>query len=100
MYGYDNYQKVKQLIANRRTKAIHDAETRDAELRLESPEIRKIDSELTGTGLLLFKTACTGGDLAPIRERNMALVKRRGEILVSLGYPADYSEIKYTCPIC
>ena len=100
MYGYDNYQKVKQLIANRRTKAIHDAETRDAELRLESPEIRKIDSELTGTGLLLFKTACTGGDLAPIKERNMALVKRRGEILVSLGYPADYSEIKYTCPIC
>ena len=100
MYGYDNYQKVKQLIANRREKAINDAATRDAELRIESREIREIDSELTGTGLLLFKTACAGGDLAPIKERNMALMKRRGEILVSLGYPADYSEIKYTCPIC
>lgn len=100
MYGYDNYQKVKELIEKRRESAICEAEARDAELRLESREIREIDAELTGTGLLLFKTACAGGDLAPIRERNTALMKRRGEILVSLGYPADYSEIKYTCPIC
>ena len=100
MYGYDNYQKVKELIEKRRESAIREAEARDAELRLESREIREIDAELTGTGLLLFKTACAGGDLAAIRERNLALVKKRGEVLVSLGYPADYSEIKYTCPIC
>ena len=100
MYGYDNYQKVKELIEKRRESAIREAEARDAELRLESREIREIDAELTGTGLLLFKTACAGGDLAAIRERNLALVKKRGEVLVRLGYPADYSEIKYTCPIC
>ena len=100
MYGYDNYQKVKELIEKRRESAIREAEARDAELRLESREIREIDAELTGTGLLLFKTACAGGDLAPIRERNTALMKKRGEVLLSLGYPEDYSEIKYTCPIC
>ena len=100
MYGYDNYQKVKELIEKRRESAICEAEARDAELRLESREIREIDAELTGTGLLLFKTACAGGDLAPIRERNTALMKKRGEVLLSLGYPEDYSEIKYTCPIC
>ena len=100
MYGYDNYQKVKELIEKRRESAIREAEARDAELRLESREIREIDAELTGTGLLLFKTACAGGDLAPIRERNTALMKKRGEVLLSLGYPKDYSEIKYTCPIC
>ena len=100
MYGYDNYQKVKEQLEKRRETAIREAEARDAELRLESPEIRKIDSELTGTGLLLFKAACTGGDLAAIKERNTELTKRRREVLVSLGYPEDYSEIKYTCPIC
>ena len=73
MYGYDNYQKVKELIEKRRESAIREAEARDAELRLESREIREIDAELTGTGLLLFKTACAGGDLASIRERNTAL---------------------------
>lgn len=100
MYGYDNYQKVKELIERRRESAIREAEARDAELRLESREIREIDAELTGTGLLLFKTACAGGSLAPIRDRNLALMKRRGEVLLSLGYPVDYSEIKYTCPLC
>jgi DNA replication protein DnaC len=100
MYGYDNYQKVKELIGKRREDAIHEAEARDAELCIESREIREIDNELTGTGLLLFKTACMGGDLAPIKERNAMLIKKREEVLVKLGYPADYSEIKYTCPIC
>lgn len=100
MYGYDNYQKVKEQIEKRRECAIREAEARDAELRIESREIREIDAELTGTGLLLFKTACSGGDLGAIKERNAALMKRRREVLVSLGYPEDYSEIKYFCPIC
>ena len=100
MYGYDNYQKVKEQLETRRETAIREAETRDAELRLESREIREIDNELTGTGLLLFKTACAGGDLTAIKERNIALMNRRREVLVSLGYPEDYSEIKYSCPVC
>ncbi len=100
MYGYDNYQKVKEQIEKRRENAIREAEAKDAELRIESREIREIDSELTGTGLLLFKTACAGGDLTAIKERNTALVKRRREVLVSLGYPEDYSDIKYSCPEC
>ena len=100
MYGYDNYQKVKEQLETRRENAMREAEARDAELRIESPEIRQIDSELTGTGLLLFKTACAGGDLTAIKERNTALVKKRREVLVSLGYPEDYSEIKYSCPKC
>ena len=100
MYGYDNYKKVKEQLEKRRETAIIEAEARDAELRIESPEIRQIDSELTGTGLLLFKTACAGGDLTAIKERNAALVKKRREVLKSLGYPEDYSEIKYSCPEC
>ena len=100
MYGYDNYQKVKREIEERRLSAIAEADARNNELRAESDEIREREKELVGTGLLLFKTACAGGDITPIKERNIALCKRRGEILVSLGYPEDYTEIKYSCPIC
>ncbi len=100
MYGYDNYQKVKEQLKKRRENAIREAEARDADLRIESQEIREIDRELTGTGLLLFKTACSGGDLTAIKERNAALIKRRREVLVELGYPENYSEIQYSCPEC
>lgn len=100
MYGYDNYQKVKAEIEKRRLGAIAEAENRNLELRAISEDIRIIDAELVKTGLLLFKTACDGADITPIRERNLSLNASRRELLKSLGYPEDYTEVHYTCEKC
>ncbi len=100
MYTHDNYRKVKEIIEARRLAAIAESDARCAEIALRSEEIRKIDAELRGTGLLLFKTACAGGDIAPIRERNAELTRRRGEELLKLGLTEDYTEPKYTCEKC
>ncbi len=100
MYSYENYSQVKERIEKRRTDARAEADYRNEMLREKSPEIAKIDAELSSTGLLLFKAACSGGSVAEIRERNAALCKRRKEVIVSLGYPEDYTEIKYTCNKC
>ncbi len=96
----DVYRKAKEEIERRRTSAISLADSRSELLREESEEIRKIDDELSGTGLMLFKIACEGGDIAPLKERNQALVKKRREIIKSLGYPEDYTDLHYTCPKC
>ncbi len=100
MYGYDNYQKVKEIIEKRRLTAIREADERNLEMRALSEDIRIIDAELVKTGLLLFKTACDGADITPIRERNLSLNKTRRDLLVSLGYPEDYTEAHYTCKKC
>ncbi len=100
MSNYSIHEKAKAEIEARRTAALAKADGRNEIVRAESEEISKIDDELTKTGLLIFKTALDGGDLAPIRERNRELQKKRRELLVSLGYPEDYTEIKYTCPDC
>ena len=100
MYTRENYATSKAEIEARRLNAIATAEERNRELAYISDEIREIDKELSGTGLLLFKTACMGGDITPIRERNTALMAKRREILVSLGYPADYTDVHYTCAVC
>ena len=100
MYSYENYSKVKESIEKRRLEAIKIADEKTARLHLESEALKLIDRELSGTGLLLFKTACEGGDIAPIRRRNQELIRARGELLVSLGYTADYTEVKYFCPDC
>lgn len=97
---YDIYEKAKAEIARRRSEAIATSETRGEIVRAESEEIAKIDAELSKTGMLIFKTACEGGDIAPIRERNKALQTRRRELIVGLGYPADYTDIHYTCEKC
>ncbi len=100
MYGYDNYQRVKAEIEKRRLSAIAEADSKNLELRASSEDIRIIDAELVKTGLLLFKTACEGADITPIRERNLKLNQRRRECLKALGYPEDYTEVHYTCEKC
>ena len=94
------YNRVRELIEERRRKAINEANERNEQVRDESDEIAAIDEELTGTGLRLFKAACSGEDIAPIRKRNQELTKKRREALVKLGYPEDYTSPHYTCPDC
>ena len=100
MYTRENYAAAKAEIEKRRIDAIETAEQRNKELSYESEKIRKIDIELGGTGLLLFKTACEGGDIEPIRKRNTELMAQRKAELVRLGYPEDYTEVHYTCTKC
>lgn len=100
MYSYENYDKVKFEIERRRKSAQARADARSEALREESDALRLIDEELSGTGLLIFKTACAGGDITPIRERNRELTEKRRAIIKSLGYPEDYTDVKYTCPDC
>ena len=100
MYSRENYRQAKEEIERRRISAIAVADARNEELRSTYPEIREIDKELTGTGLLLFKTACEGGDVDAVRVRNQELVARRRALLRSYGFSEDYTDVKYTCPIC
>ena len=100
MYTRENYRQAKEEIEKRRVTAVALADARNEELRAMSPEIKQIDDELTGTGLLLFRTACEGGDIEPIKKRNQELVARRRALLVKLGFSEDYTDVKYTCPIC
>ena len=94
------YNKVREMIEERRKAAINEANRRNEKVRDESEEISAIDDELTATGLKLFKAACSGEDIAPIRKRNAELMKKRKETLVKLGYPEDYTLPHYTCPDC
>ena len=100
MYSYKNYHLVKEEIEKRRKNAEGLAMARNEELRERSLEIKAIDDELSGTGLLLFKTACSGGDIGKIRERNQRLMARRKEIILSMGLPEDYTEVHHHCKVC
>ncbi len=100
MYTRNNYIAAKEEIDARRNNARALADARKAELALISEDIRRIDEELGGTWLELFRVACSGGDLDAIKRKNAELQEKRKKILVSLGYPEDYSDVHYTCSIC
>lgn len=100
MYSYENYHKVKEEIESNRLESIAEADRRSSKVRALSPEIAEIDAELSGTGPLIFRTAIAGGDITPIKERNQLLNRRRREIIVSLGFPEDYTDVHYRCDKC
>lgn len=100
MADYSIYQRAKEEIEARRNAAIADAEMRNELVRSESEEIREIDAELAKTAMLIFKTAVEGGDIEAVRERNRSLQARRRRLLVELGHPEDFTEVKYSCPDC
>ena len=100
MYSRENYQQAKEIIAGRKAEAEAIADMRNAEVRARYPKIAEIDAELTRTGLALFKIACKGQDIEPLRRRNQELVAERRRLLADYGLGEDYTDIKYTCPIC
>ena len=100
MYAREIIQTAKEILEQRRARAESVSNERHSEVYAASPEIARIDAELRETGPMIFKTAIRGGDIAPIRARNEALMKRRGELLRSLGHAEDYTDAPYTCARC
>ena len=104
-YNRANYAKVKMELERRREEALESAKIRLEELHECCPEIRKIDAELSQTGILVMGEIAKGG--ADLDERienikldNMELQAQRKAVLARYGYPEDYSDIKYTCSVC
>ena len=100
MYTRENFKEVKSIIDLRRSTAQANADSKNAEVAALSDEIRAIDKELRATGLKLFKAACSGEDITPIKERNQKLCDERRKLILSLGLPEDYTDVKYECPVC
>lgn len=105
-YPRKNVEAVTEDYARKRN--IHEAERK---LRLEEvyskiPEIKEADIKLarTGADILHAVFGGTGSSvnekISEIRRENLALQKKRADILVSNGYPADYTSVKYDCEKC
>ena len=104
-YLAEQIREVRQRIADRRTAAIEAAEGRRREVEAKSPEIVKIDAELAKTAQRIFEISAAGPEgvrekIEKLRKENEELLAERRAILEVLGYPGDYTEIRYTCPTC
>ncbi len=89
-----------------------DKQRREAEFRARQrtcyaaqPRLEEIDRELSHTMAKIIASgfrrgADPRGAIEALREENLGLQRERGELLVALGYPADYLEPKSACEAC
>ena len=100
MYKRENYKKIIEDLKASRDAAEQEAEMRSQKLCHLSAEFKSVESELRSTGIQLFKLACKGEDITPLMERNQFLNRERERLIISLGYPADYTDPIYSCAKC
>lgn len=104
-YNKENYVRIRQEYATKNLRAKEAAEQRAEELHMMYPELAKIDRVLSETGFNILREATKGKDglderIAKLREENRELQQARGAYLESIGYPADYTTVKYECSVC
>ena len=100
MYNRENFRRAEDILTERRLAAEATARRRGDEVREKSERIAEIDRELAKTGLSLFRAACAGEGIDDLRAGNLALQKERRALLRALGYPEDYTAVRYTCENC
>ena len=103
-YRQENQRLVREEYEQKALRAEKEAEARRAELEEAIPEIRALDSALSGLGLRIFQIAMKGGDIPKaieeLRSETESLRRDRAALLRKNGFPEDYDDPKYECPLC
>ena len=104
-YNKNNFRKIREAFATKHLIAEKAADERRCELHAALPEVARIDARLARTGLDLMGAALMDKNsrerrMAELRAENLRLNAERDAILVAAGYPSDYSDVKYDCPLC
>ncbi len=100
----DSMLKAKEIIAARRAESISTQEQHIKEAEAAIPALSEINKSLSMTGLKIMGEAMahTLNDerMAEIRREYEELAAKKRNLLLAFGFPEDYADIKYHCPLC
>lgn len=104
-YNKDDLIRIKAEYREKYQKARANADIRAEEVYLKIPKVKEIDTALSHTALEIMAAVSSGKEtaeaaLARVRARNTELMEERGKLLLSAGYPEDYTDVRYECEKC
>ena len=97
------YKTLIKLYDQKRTKAAEIKREREVFIHNRIPDIEKIDRSLSQLGIRLIRHSLRspGEDVTlQFQEKNAELLRNKQHLLLEHGYPADYLDPIYDCPIC
>ena len=101
-FNRENYKRIKEEYDGKYLRTAERAQLKRAEVHTRLPEVYRIDRELSGMGVRIFEASVSGNSemLDTIYAENRRLLKKRGELLKEAGFPENYTDIQYECPLC
>lgn len=103
-YSKNIYQAAALELKTRRENAQRIAEQHKMQFIQQCPTVIDIESEMAKTGMEAVKAVGAGENALEIVTRlakyNLELQAKRKELLVECGFPTNYLQPSYTCPIC
>ncbi len=103
-YRRSVYIKAKNILDERRRKAENEQEQRRAAAVAVCPEIEEAEREMAAFAAEAIKSISMGEDakgfVLSLSEKNLKAQEKRKAALLKAGFPEDYLDIKYTCPVC
>lgn len=99
------YEKVSADFRDKRTKAAEAAMLRQRKAHAAIPALAAIDAELENTAGRIMAQISRGTDglserLHDIELRNRQLIAQRAVLLSQNGFPADFVDEQFECPLC
>jgi len=106
-YTKNAFERAENTLTARRIKAEAERAERISQIKFEAPEIYKMQQSLSSAGFSMIKFIGEGkkninvrSEVAKIRARNLQTRETIGRLLVSFGYPEDYLQYHFYCPVC
>ena len=103
-YNQNTVASVKQSFEFKHDRAIEASNAIRQKLHAEIPELKEIDDELSLTGIEIGQCMLGGNDggltFEEVRAKNLALQRKRAEVLSAHGYPSDITALKFECGKC
>ena len=97
-----NYEDILADFQKKRLENANITAARKNEIYDKIPEIRDIDNEIASTALDAARNRIRNlpSDTETVKSHNDILIAKKKDMLISHGYPADYLEPVYDCPVC
>lgn len=102
--GLKNYQinTILREYDNRRLQSKFDLDRRRQEVYEKLPQLKEIDDEMIHDSVQRAKLALMNDAQAldGLKEKNDRLIEKKKQLIHAAGYPKDYLEPHYMCPVC
>lgn len=96
------YDIIMREYSRRQAQSRYDLEQRRTAAYQEIPRLQEIDREVASLSASKARALLGGGapGLEDLKAAIADLSRERIELLASNGYPEDYLELQYVCPLC